>query len=92
MINYQNTKEVAVEGDKNTQVNTELLPILKAIFLNQVKIKDSMKGMWLTYILPRTATRADVETVQKNMKNSDIKSTNLSTETCGFQKSDLLFT
>lgn len=73
MINYQNTKEVAVEGDKNTQVNTELLPILKAIFLNQVKIKDSMKGMWLTYILPRTATRADVETVQKKYEELGYK-------------------
>lgn len=64
-INYDNTKAVAVDGDKNKTVDDELLPILNLIYNNQVKVKDSMKGMWLTYIFPRPATRADVEAVQK---------------------------
>ncbi len=65
LINYENTKEVLIEGDKNKTINEELRPILQQVFGNQVKIKDSMKSMWLTYILARQVTRADVEAVQK---------------------------
>ncbi|MFA5129290.1 MAG: hypothetical protein WC477_00030 [Patescibacteria group bacterium] len=64
-INYNNAKEVAVDGEKNISIHNELLPILNQVYLNQVKVKDSMKSMWLTYIFPRPATRADVEAVQK---------------------------
>lgn len=64
-INYDNTKEVTVEGEKNKTIHEELLTMLNLVYNNQVKLKDSMKGMWLTYIFPRPATRADVETVQK---------------------------
>ncbi len=65
LINYQNTKEVAADGEKNKSIHEELLPILNQVYNNQVKLKDSMPSMWLTYIFPRPATRADVETVQK---------------------------
>lgn len=64
-INYDNTKEVATDGEKNKAVHEELLPILNQVYNNNVKLKDSMSGMWLTYIFPRPVTRADVETVQK---------------------------
>ena len=49
-INYENTKEVAVEGYKNTSAHAELLPVLNQIYNSQVKIKDSMKSMWLAYV------------------------------------------
>ncbi|MDD2807959.1 MAG: hypothetical protein PHW95_05595 [Patescibacteria group bacterium] len=64
-INYDNTKEVVAEGAKNQTIHAELLPILQQIYGQQVKLKDSMKSMWLTYVFPRPATRADVEAVEK---------------------------
>lgn len=64
-INYNDVKEVAVDVEKNKSIHEELLPILNQVYNNQVKLKDSMKSMWLTYVFPRPATRADVEVVQK---------------------------
>ncbi len=63
-INYDNAKEAKIESAKNQGINDELLPILKQVF-GQVKLKDSMNSMWLTYYFPRLVTRADVEAVQK---------------------------
>jgi hypothetical protein len=64
-VNYDNATPVAAEGEKNISINDELMSILNQVYANQVKLKDSMKNMWLTYIFPRPATRADVEAVQK---------------------------
>lgn len=72
-MNYENTKEVAAIGLKNEVVHAELLPILKEVFSDQVKLKDSMQSMWLTYIFPRPATRADVEAVQKKYEELGYK-------------------
>jgi hypothetical protein len=65
LINYENTNAVAVEGEKNLAIHQKLLPVLNEVYHTQVKVKDSMKSMWLTYIFPRLTTRADVEAVQK---------------------------
>ena len=73
LINYENIKEAAVDGEKNKSIHEELLPILKQLFNNQVKIKDSMASMWLTYIFPRPVTRADVEAVQKKYEELGYK-------------------
>ncbi|MDD2785325.1 MAG: hypothetical protein PHS79_00355 [Patescibacteria group bacterium] len=64
-INYENAMDGSIDSDKNRQINDELLPILKKVFNDQVKMTDSMKSMWLTYYFPRLVTRADVEMVQK---------------------------
>lgn len=74
-INYENAKEVAAIGEKNTSVNAELLPILNQVYNNQVKLKDSMMSMWLAYVFPRPATRADVEVVQKYLEGLGYKTT-----------------
>ncbi|MFA6446776.1 MAG: hypothetical protein WCW31_00780 [Patescibacteria group bacterium] len=63
-VNYDNVVEAKIESAKNQGINDELLPILKQVF-GQVKLKDSMNSMWLTYYFPRLVTRADVEAVQK---------------------------
>ncbi len=73
LINYENTAEATVEGEKNATVHAELLPILKQVFGDQVKVKDNMKSMWLTYIFPRLVTRADVEAVQKKYEELGYK-------------------
>lgn len=65
LINFENAKEAKIESTKNQQIHDELLPILNQLFNNQVKMTDSMNGMWLTYYFPRLVTRADVEAVQK---------------------------
>jgi len=64
-INYNNTTQVVVDGEKNKTVHAELWPILNEVFADQVKLKDNMKSMWLTYIFPRQVTRTDVEVIQK---------------------------
>jgi hypothetical protein len=78
LINYENTKEVAVEGEKNISIHEELLPVLKKVFGSQVKVKASEKSMWLTYIFPRLTTRADVEAVQKEYESLGYKITDSS--------------
>ncbi|MDD4477254.1 MAG: hypothetical protein PHY40_03830, partial [Patescibacteria group bacterium] len=64
-INFNNTKEVAADVGKNKIIHEELLPILNQVYDNQVKLKDSMKSMWLTYIFSRQVTLEDVEAVRK---------------------------
>lgn len=73
VINYENTTAVAAVGDKNKSIHEELLPILNQVFNNQVKLKDSEKSMWLTYIFARQATRTDVEAVQKQLEGMGYK-------------------
>ncbi|MDP1759970.1 MAG: hypothetical protein Q8L01_00665 [Candidatus Woesebacteria bacterium] len=65
LINFENAKAGKIESEKNQTIHDELLPILNQVFNNQVKMTDSMNSMWLAYVFPRPATRADVETVQK---------------------------
>lgn len=72
-MNFENTKEVAAVGEKNQSIHKELLPILKEVYGDQVKLKDSMKSMWLAYAFPRPATRADVEAVQKKYEELGYK-------------------
>lgn len=74
-INYDNTKEVTAVGEKNKPIHEELLPMLNQVYGNQVKLKDSMTSMWLTYIFSRPVTRADVETIQKYLEGRGYKTT-----------------
>ncbi|MFA6099322.1 MAG: hypothetical protein WC750_00400 [Patescibacteria group bacterium] len=67
-INYEKATEGTIGSDKNQQIHDELLPVLKQVFGNQVKMTDSMNSMWLSYIFPRLVTRADVEAVQKKLE------------------------
>ncbi|MDD4627893.1 MAG: hypothetical protein PHE68_00675 [Candidatus Peribacteraceae bacterium] len=64
-INYDSAKEARIETEKSRQIHEELLPILKKLFDNRVKMTDNTSGLWLTYLFPRPATRADVEAVRK---------------------------
>ena len=72
-INYENTTAVGVDGEKNLAIDAELLPILNQLFNNQVKVKDNMKSMWLTYIFSRLVTAADVSAVQKKYEDLGYK-------------------
>lgn len=74
-INFESVKEVAAIGEKNKPIHEELLPILKQVYNNQVKLKDSLPSMWLAYIFPRPATRADVEAIQKKYEELGYKIT-----------------
>ena len=73
LINYENTQEVSIDGEKNQAIHGELLPLLNQVYNNQVKLKDNMKSMWLTYIFPRLVTRADVEAIQKKYEELGYK-------------------
>lgn len=72
-INFQSTKMATITGEKNQLINNELLPLLNEVFNNEVKIKDSEKSMWLTYVFNRLVTRADVEAVQKKYQELGYK-------------------
>ena len=65
LINFENAKEGQIGSERNKQIHREILIILNQLFNDQVKMTDSLDGMWLTYYFPRLVTRADVETVQK---------------------------
>lgn len=72
-INYDNAKGDTLDGAKATEIHEELLPILNQIFSNQVKMTDSLAGMWLDYIFPRLVTRDDVLTVENYYKGLGYK-------------------
>lgn len=72
-INYENAKEDVLDGEKATEIHEELLPILNQIFNNQVKMTDSLAGMWLDYVFPRLVTRADVLVVENYYKGLGYK-------------------
>lgn len=63
-IAFDNAKEAPIETEKSRQIHEELLPILKKVFSNQVKMTDNTSGLWLTYYFPRQTTVADREAVQ----------------------------
>ncbi|MFH0769844.1 MAG: hypothetical protein V1926_00530 [Candidatus Peregrinibacteria bacterium] len=64
-IKYDSVTEAKIETEKSRQIHEELLPILKKVYGNQVKMTDNTSGLWLTYFFPRQATVADREAVQK---------------------------
>lgn len=74
-INYENTKAVIVDGEKNAAIYAELSPILNQLFTNQVKVRDSLASMWLAYVFPRPVTRADVEAIQSYLEGLGYKTT-----------------
>jgi len=72
-INYDNATEDALDGTKATEIHEELMPILKQIFNNKVKMTDSLAGMWLDYVFPRLVTRQDVLVVEEYYKGLGYK-------------------
>jgi len=72
-INYEGAKEAKIETEKSRLIHEELLPILKKLFDNQVKMTDNTSGLWLTYYFARPAARADVEAVQKEYEKLGYK-------------------
>ena len=66
-ISFDNAKEAKLETEKSKQIHAELLPILKKVYDDQVKMTDNTSGLWLTYYFPRQATVADREAVQKEL-------------------------
>jgi len=64
-ISFDLVKEVPIENEKGKLIDADLRPILKIIYGDQVKVTDSLAGMWIDYAFPRPATRADVVEVEK---------------------------
>ncbi|MFA6039287.1 MAG: hypothetical protein WCV62_00985 [Candidatus Peribacteraceae bacterium] len=64
-IRYESVKEAKIETEKSRQIHEELLPILKKVVGDRVKMTDNTGGLWLTYYFPRQATVADREAMQK---------------------------
>ncbi|HAI98795.1 TPA: hypothetical protein DCL30_04665 [Candidatus Peribacteria bacterium] len=64
-ISFESAAEAKIETEKSRTIHAELLPILKKVYADQVKMIDNTSGLWLTYSFPRQATVADREAVQK---------------------------
>lgn len=66
-INYEKAISVEPVAGRCTEVNTELLPILKKIFPEGVKLTEASQG-WLTYNINRVLTANDIKSVRTELE------------------------
>ena len=67
-IKYEDTKEVEVTSEKGKIINDELLPILKEIFNDEVKVWDDFEGICLAYRFKRLVTEQDINEITQAMQ------------------------
>lgn len=76
---YDKATSIEPKSDKTKTVNDVLLPILKNVFANKVKLTDDSTGM-LTYILGRTIVAADVTSCKTQLETAGYKTIDSSTK------------
>lgn len=68
-MEYDDTVEIEAASEKGIIVNDELMPILKEIFNNEVKLWDEDVAGWVAYRFNRLVTEEDIEEVKTAMEN-----------------------
>lgn len=72
-INYEKAIPAEIINDKSRTVHNELLPILKQLYKNQVKMTDNMDGAMLYYVFDRVITKDDITAVKKYVEGLGYK-------------------
>jgi hypothetical protein len=66
-VNYDKATSVEPVAGRSTEVNAELMPILKKVFPEGVKLTDASTG-WLTYTINRVLTSNDIKSVRAELE------------------------
>ncbi len=69
---YASATDVTPASDKSKAVSDVLLPALKTVFTDEVKLKEDSSGI-LTYIANREITAADVTALSTNLQTQGYK-------------------
>lgn len=72
-MKYEETKEIAVATKKGIIVNDEIMPILKGIFNNEVKLWDEDATGWVAYRFKRLVTADDITKTIDELKKAGYK-------------------
>lgn len=72
-MKYDETKEVEATSKKGKLVNDELMPILKDVFKNEVKLWDDDASGWVAYRFSRLTTKDDIKKIETAMENLGYK-------------------
>ncbi|MBI5152752.1 hypothetical protein HZA39_04410 [Candidatus Peregrinibacteria bacterium] len=66
-MKYEETKEIEAATEKGKKVNNELMPILKGVFNNEVKLWDNDISGWVAYRFKRLVTKDDINKISAAM-------------------------
>ncbi len=72
-MKYEETKEIETATKKGKIVNDELMPVLKKIFNNEVKLWDDDTAGWVAYRFKRLVTKDDINKIGAAMINLGYK-------------------
>ncbi len=72
-MKYEETKEVEAASKKGKIINDELMPILKGIFDNKVKLWDEDISGWVAYRFNRLVTKEDIDKTETALENLGYK-------------------
>lgn len=72
-MKFEETKEVEAVSKKGKAVNDEIMPILKNIFNNEVKLWDEDISGWVAYRFKRLVTKDDIDKTEAALENLGYK-------------------
>ncbi len=67
-MTYDDVVAIEPTNTKSQAVHSDLIPILKDVFANEVKLRDNMGGYSLDYTFSRLVTQADVNAIQESLE------------------------
>lgn len=66
-MKYEETKEIEATTTKGKIINNELMPVLKGVFNNEVKLWDNDISGWVAYRFKRLVTKDDINKISTTM-------------------------
>lgn len=67
-MKYEATKEIEATSNKGKLIHGELMPVLKDVFMGEVKLWEDFAGGWVAYRFKRLVTRDDIERIMTSIK------------------------
>ncbi len=68
-MKYEETKEIEAKSEKGKSIHDEVVPILKNVFDNGVKLWDEDVSGWIAYRFKRLVTKDDIGKIETVLKN-----------------------
>lgn len=72
-MKYEETKEIEATSKKGKPINDEIMPILKNVFDNEVKLWDEDPTGWVAYRFKRLVTKDDIDKTEAALVNIGYK-------------------
>lgn len=72
-MKYEETKEIEATSKKGKIINDEIMPILKSVFDNEVKLWDEDIAGWVAYRFKRLVTKDDIDKTEAALEKLGYK-------------------